>query len=287
MINKQFSIALLFVGLIQATPAFAKDQEVRFGDARNGQKLFNELAKKCAESCGDLVRTDSLANGNRVSVKSNKDLIRALQSGITNSDKIEKTPSLLDMIDLVSHLRAYNTNLEDFGLDANRAFHGTGTLNEYARERLEKEGGILPPKGEATYRVVAFYQVPDAKGKLKIVPDSLTQRDVLEPNLIVGFAVFMPLENFKGGGYEVAIGVDKNIRIKNIFIRGPDGKKPAGLNRAARRYIGKGRRGKYSPLRAGGAGDARKLAKPLTKAFLLGMEAVYMYEQDERERFAL
>ena len=138
MINKQFSIALLFVGLIQATPAFAKDQ-VRFGDARNGQKLFNELAKKCAESCGDLVRTDSLANGNRVSVKSNKDLIRALQSGITNSDKIEKTPSLLDMIDLVSHLRAYNTNLEDFGLDANRAFHGTGTLNEYARKA--RKGG--------------------------------------------------------------------------------------------------------------------------------------------------
>ena len=35
------------------------------------------------------------------------------------------------------------------------------------QERLEKEGGILPPKGEATYRVVAFYQVPDAKGEVK------------------------------------------------------------------------------------------------------------------------
>ena len=285
--KKELFFGILAISLLHVSPLLAKKDEIRFGDARHGQKLFNEINQKCAGTCGELIQDDALANGNVVSVKSKKDLIRKLQGDISGSDKIENAPSLLDMIDLVTHLRNHNTNLEDFGLKANRAFHGTGTLNEYARERLEKEGGVLPPKGEATYRIVAFYQVPDAKGKFKIVPDSLTQRDVLEPNLIVGFAVFMPLEDFKGGGYEVAIGVDKDIRIKNIFIRAPDGKKPAGLNRAARRFIGKGRRGKYSPLRAGGAGDARKLAKPLTKAFLLGMEAVYMYEQSERERFAL
>ena len=285
--KKELFFGILVISILHVSPSMAKEKEVRFGDARHGQKLFNELIEKCSGTCGDIIQADSLANGNRISVKSKKDLIRKIQGDLSGSEKVEKTPGLLDMIDVVTHLRNHNTNLEDFGLKANRAFHGTGTLDEYAKERLEKEGGVLPPKGEASYRIVAFYQVPDAKGKLKIVPDSLTQRDVLEPNLIVGFAVFMPLENFKGGGYEVAIGVDHNIRIKNIFVRAPDGKKPAGLNRAARRFIGKGRRGKYSPLRAGGAGDARKLSKPLTKAFLLGMEAVYMYEQSERERFAL
>jgi hypothetical protein len=283
-----FIFGTLLLSLLHVGPSFAKkSDDVRFGDARNGSKLFKQLIEKCRESCGDVMKQDSLSNGNRISIKSNKGLIRLIQDGIASSDNVDKTPSLLDMIDLVTHLRANNTNLSDFGLTANRAFHGTGTLDEFARERLEKEGGVLPPKGEASFRIVAFYSVPDANGPLKVVPDNLSQRDVLEPNLITGFAVFMPLDNFKGGGYEVAIGVDQNIRIKNIFIRAPDGSAPASLNRAARRFIGKGRRGKYSKLRSGGAGDAKRLEKPLTKAFLLGMEAVYMYEQSERERFAL
>ena len=51
-----------------------------------------------------------------------------------------------------------------------------------------------PPKGEeASFKIVAFYSIPDVTGALKVVPDNLTQRDVLEPNLVTGFVVFMPL----------------------------------------------------------------------------------------------
>jgi hypothetical protein len=283
-----FLFGTLLFSLLNAGPSFAKDKQVRFGDVRNGEKLFKQITEKCRNTCGDIMKQDALSNGNRISVKSNKGLIRMIQGDIGSSDVIEKTPSLLEMIDIVTYLRAHNTDLSDLGIKANRAFHGTGTLDEFARERLEKEGGVLPPKGEeASFKIVAFYSIPNVTGALKVVPDNLSQRDVLEPNLVTGFAVFMPLEKFKGGGYEVAIGVDQDIRIKNIFIRAPDGSLPASLNRAARRFIGKGLRGKYSPLRSGGAGDVRLLQKPLTKAFLLGMEAVYMYEQSERERFAL
>ena len=287
MKNIQFTFAFLFVALLSAQPGLAKDPEARFGDHRNGKKLFEDLTGKCRDKCGAVLKVDSLNNGNRISVQSNKALLSSIQNGIGDNDSVSEKLSLLDMIDIVTHLRNHNTALKDFGLDANRAFHGTGTLDEYAKERLEKEGGVLAPKGRDSFKIVAFYKVPDAKGPLRVVPDDLTQRDILEPNLVTGFAVFMPLKNYKGGDYEVAIAVDKDIRIKNVVIRAPDGSAPRDLNRAARRFIGKGNRGKYRRLRSGGAGLGKKLEKSITEAFLVGMEAVYMYERDERERFAL
>lgn len=278
------ALVALFLG---ASTAQAKETEARFGDHRNGKKLFDALTEKCQDKCGPVLRVDSLNNGNRISVQTNKALLASIRNGVEDNDNVRDKLSLLDLIDIVTHLRNHNSALKDFGLDANRAFHGTGTLDEYAKERLEKEGGVLAPKDQDSFKIVAFYNVPDAKGALRVVPDDLTQRDVLEPNLVEGFAVFMPLRNFKGGEYEIAIAVDKNIRIKKVVIRAPDGTAPKDLNRAARRFVGKGSRGKYRRLRSGGAGLAKKLEKSVTEAFLLGMEAVYMYERDERERFAL
>ena len=283
----QFTFAFLFVTLLSAQSGLAKEADVRLGDHRNGKKLFEDLISKCRDQCGSVLKADSLNNGNRISVQSNKALLTSIRNGVEDNDSVRVKLNLLDMLDIVTHLRNHNTTLKDFGLDANRAFHGSGTLDEYAKERLEKEGGVLPPKDQDTFKIVAFYKVPDAKGPLSVIPDDLTLRDVLEPNLVTGFAVFMPLRNFKGGDYEVAIAVDKDIRIKQIVIRAPDGTAPRGLNRAVRRYIGKGNRGKYRKLRGGGAGMSKKLEKSIHAAFLLGMEAVYMYERDERERFAL
>tara|TARA_Y100001954_G_scaffold237846_1_gene302982 strand:- start:189 stop:1052 length:864 start_codon:yes stop_codon:yes gene_type:complete len=287
MKHTKFTLTFLFVTLLSAQSGLAQEADVRLGDHRNGKKLFDDLISKCRDKCGAVLKADSLNNGNRISVQNNKTLLTSIRNGVEDSDAVNTKLSLLDMLDIVTHLRNHNTALKDFGLDANRAFHGAGTLDEYAKERLEKEGGVLPPKDQETFKVVAFYNVPDAKGPLSVVPDNLSLRDVLEPNLVTGFAVFMPLRNYKGGDYEVAIAVDKDIRIKKMVIRAPDGTAPRDLNRAARRYIGKGNRGKYRRLRGGGAGISKKLEKSIHAAFLLGMEAVYMYERDERERFAL
>ena len=154
--KKALIFGILAISFLNVSPSMAKGKEIRFGDARHGKKLFNEFLETCAGTCGDIIQEDSLANGNRISVKSKKDLIRKIQGDISGSERVEKTPGLLDIIDMVTHLRNHNTNLVDFGLKANRAFHGTGTLDEYAKERLEKEGGVLPPKEETTYRIVAF-----------------------------------------------------------------------------------------------------------------------------------
>ena len=81
--------------------------------------------------------------------------------------------------------------------------------------------------------------------------------------------------------------MDKDIKVTGGQIVGPDGKKPEDLNRAASRLVGRGARGKYDALRLVGAGKAvRELKASISRAFLLGMESVYMFEVKERDYFA-
>ena len=93
--KKELFFGILVISILHVSPSMAKEKEVRFGDARHGQKLFNELIEKCSGTCGDIIQADSLANGNRISVQSKKDLIRKIQGDLSGSDKIDKAPGLL------------------------------------------------------------------------------------------------------------------------------------------------------------------------------------------------
>ena len=77
------------------------------------------------------------------------------------------------------------------------------------------------------------------------------------------------------------------MKITAAVVRTPAGDAPADLNQAAQRFVGKGARGKYDALKAGGAGKAiSELTEPLSDACLAAAEAVYMFEVDERDYFA-
>lgn len=136
----------------------------------------------------------------------------------------------------------------------------------------------------------ALFQVEsddDASDLTRVVEKDFKRRDVLKPDKKVGYVVFMPLKGLRDGGYEAAIALSPDIEIVAVEVRAPDGTAPDDLNQAAKRFVGRGGRAKYQPLKAPGAGKAmRDLEKPLSDAFLLAAERVYMYEIKERDYFA-
>ncbi len=268
---------LLSLGL--ASPAFADDDRAQIGDIRNGEKLYKKASKKKVRVAGDWVNryTDG-------------QVIKGLKSGKGGFPKI-RTDNILDLYDVAAFIRSRNTNLNALAGTNTHVLAGKGTYDEYAIERLKEQAKIVPGKKETTHRIFALFTVGgerDVDDDIKIVrPKANKKRDQLKPKVGTGYVVFMPLKGLRGGGYEVAFAVDRDIKILDAVIRAPDGSVPEDLNRIAARLKGRGGRGDYGRLKAGGGGRAAKeLEKPMSDAWLMGMEAVYMYEVEERDYFA-
>lgn len=271
----RFWAALVAVGLF-AVGALASERPA-VGDVANGEKLFAKTHKK--------VRLD----GAWINAYSDGQLVKGLQRGKL---KLPKLPSddRLDLYDVVAFLRSRNNNIRDLSGEATHVFLGKGVLDEYAIERLQDQAKVKVGKADKKRRVFALFKLgeKDKWRDIKIVRKKNTKvRDKLKPKKKVGYVVFMPLEGLRDGGYEAAIAVDTDIHITGVSIRGPDGTFPRDLNKAAKRLIGRGERGKYKRIKPSGAGKAvRELSKPFSAAFLKGMESIYMYEADERDYFA-
>jgi hypothetical protein len=271
-------VAALAAGSVLAGSA-AADDELRplAGDPVNGKKIFQKASKKS-------VRVD----GNWMNARSDAALVAALKAGQDGMPKI-KSESTLDIYDVVAYLRSTNADLRTHSGDATHALVATGTYDQYALERLKDRVGVVPAEKERTLQVFALYTLEAAQGDEVVLIDvkDNKKRDQLKPKLKSGYLVVMPLKGVRDGGYEAAIAVDKDILITSVEIIAPDGTRPDDLNQVAARVVGKGGRGKYDGLKLVGAGMAvRDLEKPLSEAFLLGMEAVYMYEVSERDYFA-
>lgn len=262
-----------------ANPVKAQSERAEIGDIRNGEKLYKKASRKKVRVAGDWI--------NRYS---DQQVLKGLKLGKGGFPKI-KSDNVLDLYDVAAFIRSRNTDLSDVAGPATHVLAGKGTYDEYALERLKEQAKIVPGKKEKTHRVFALFSVGSDRGAdedLQIVrPKQNKKRDKLKPKSGTGYVVFMPLEGLRGGGYEVAFAVDRDIKITDAVIRAPDGSVPEDLNRIAARLKGRGGRGDYGRLKAGGGGRAAKeLEKPLSNAWLMGMEAVYMYEVEERDYFA-
>jgi hypothetical protein len=274
---------VLLVGALATTAVLASsagaDDDLRplAGDPVNGKKIFQKASKKSVK-----------VDGNWMNARSDAALVAALKGGKDGMPKIG-SENTLDLYDVVAYLRSTNADLRTHSGDATHALVASGTYDQYALERLKDRVGVVPPENERTLQVFALYTLEAARGDevaLIEVKDN-KKRDQLKPKLKSGYVVVMPLKGVRDGGYEAAIAVDKDILITSVEIVAPDGTRPDDLNQVAARVVGKGGRGKYDGLKLVGAGMAvRDLEKPLSEAFLLGMEAVYMYEVTERDYFA-
>ncbi len=265
--------------LLLSVAAIAAERPI-IGDVANGERLLSAAGAK--------VKVD----GAWLNALPDPALVKALENGRNGMPEIEGD-TVLDAWDVLAAYRAKNTDLRDLAGVADTVFIAETKLDDNAKERLKGQGKISPSKIDDKRRVFALFDVDgDGKGVgagdfTFIGAKETRKRDTLKRDKKVGYAVFLPLPGFRGGKYEIAFGIDKDMKITEAFIRADNGDAPADLNQAAQRFVGKGARGKYDSLKAGGAGKAiSELAGPLSDAYLLAAEAIYMFEVEERDYFA-
>lgn len=259
-------------------PALAED-ELLIGDPYNGARIFQKA------NGGKAAKVD----GAWLNRFDDKAALKALQSGSNGFPRVAGENDL-DRWDVLAYLRGRNANLRTLMPDASHVLLSSGKLNEHAIERLKDRAGLSVPSDATEGPVFALYRIEsddDASDLTRVTEKDFKRRDALKPDKKVGYVVFMPLRGLRDGSYEAAIALNRDIEIVGVEIRAPDGTAPDDLNQAAKRFVGRGGRAKYQPLKAPGAGQAmREIEKPLSDAFLLGAERVYMYEVAERDYFA-
>lgn len=266
--------ASVLLAVLVAAPAAAERPLI--GDLAHGEKLLKKAGKNKPPVRGAWI--------NRYD---DKTALKGLRLGKAGFPKV-RSDNELDRWDALAYIRQANANVLNLMPEATHMLLTSGELDQYALERLTDRASIDVPKKQKKGHVYVFFKKGEPGSDIARVREKNARaRDELKPDLKVGYVVFMPLPGVRGGGHEVAFAISKDIQITGIEVRAPDGSAPDDLNQAARRYIGKGARGKYDKLKAPGAGRAmNELKGPLSDAFLLAAERVYMYEVKESDYFA-
>lgn len=258
--------------LALGSPSARAADRLLIGDAKNGDKLLS--------AAGFDVKVD----GAWINQYPDDVIIEKMVRGDSGFPQID-SENVLDRWDALAALRAKNTDLKDLLNGADAVLVMPTKLDEHAVGRLKDQAKIPSSAIDESRTVYGLYKT-GAEGLAFVGPKENKKRDKLKKDTKVGYAVFLPIPGFRGGKYEAAFAIDKDIRIVAVTVRGPDGSASTDLNQAAARFVGKGARGQYAALKAGGAGKALgELAGPLSDAFLLAAESVYMLEVDEREYF--
>lgn len=270
----------ILLSLVLALPAAAADERPLIGDAKNGERLI--------QAAGATIKVDG-AQLNRLPDAA---LVKQIEQGKGGMPELD-SDNPLDAWDVLAAMRAKNTDLRDLNNKASHVYLADVKLDDNAKGRLKDQAKLAPGRILDERRVFAFFDL-DSGGKgvgagdfAYVTKKETKKRDLLRKDKKAGYAVFLPLAGFRNGQHEIAFAIDKDMKITAAFIRAPDGSAPADLNQAAQRFIGKGARGKYAALKPGGAGKAiSELQDPLSDAFLMAAEAIYMFEVDERDYFA-
>jgi hypothetical protein len=273
---QRFALPLL-LSCALAAPALADGERPLLGDPVNGAKLYKKAS-------GD---ASPRVDGAWINKYGDSQAMTGLAKGKAGFPKV-KGDNALDRWDVLAFLRGANANVLDLMPGSTHMLLSKAELDQYALERLTDQARIKVPDDMKKGHVYVFFTTGEAKGDIRRVREKNARvRDELKPKSKSGYVVFMPLPGVRKGGHEVAFGINPDMQITTIEVRGPNGEAPADLNQAAKRYVGKGARGKYDAIKAPGAGRAMsELKKPLSEAFLLAAERIYMYEVKEREYFA-
>lgn len=266
-----WTVATLVLCSLFVFAARAADRPL-IGDAKNGDKILS--------AAGFELRVD----GAWINQFPDDVIIEKMVRGDSGFPQID-SENVLDRWDALAALRASNADLKDLLGGADTVLVMPTKLDDNAVTRLKDQAKIPGSAIDEGRTVFGLYKT-GAGGLSFVGPKENKKRDKLKQDTKVGYAVFLAIPGFRGGKYEAAFAIDKDIRVLAVSVRAPDGSAPTDLNQAAARFVGKGARGQYAELKAGGAGKALgELARPLSDAFLIAAESVYMLEVDEREYF--
>jgi len=261
---------ILIVTLGLSAAAVAADERPLLGDPKNGRKLLG---------------SDPKVDGAWINGFPDEVIVEKMKSGKDDFPQVD-SENALDRWDALAAIRERNTDIRDLLMAGDHVLVSETKLDEHAQKRLTDQAKIASSAIQEQRRVFGVYKLGQP-GLSYVFEKETKKRDKLKKDTKVGYVVFVPIPGFRGGKYEAAFAIDKDIRVSGVVVRGPNGEAPTDLNQAAARFAGKGARGQYAELKAGGAGKAvGELQRPLSDAFLLAAESVYMFEVAEKDYFA-
>ncbi len=263
---------IVCLAALVSAAAYAETRPL-LGDVVNGDRLLQKI--------GAAVPVD----GAWLNAAADEQNLVKLENGSDNFPKID-SDNVLDRWDVLAALRAKNTDLSDLAMGADTVLRMKTKLDDEAEKRLTEQAMITTASIENERSVFGLFKLDSGSTLSFISEQDNKKRDKLKRDAKVGYVVFLKIPGFRGGKHEAAFAIDKDMRVQRVAVRGPDGAAPVDVNQAAARFVGKGARGQYAALKAGGAGKlVGELERPLSNAFLLAAEAVYMFEVAEREYF--
>lgn len=185
----------------------------------------------------------------------------------------------LDRWDVVAAVRDKHLSLARFFPGASRYVAKKYAIDKHGLGRIREATKAKLPAFEAV--VYTFFTFPDEEGQLRYVPQDPIQLDALKRDKKRGYLVFVPLALAGGPAKELAVAMDAAgvIRALAVNDRGPEG---AALNARLAQFVGQGKKGLRTPLKAKRADAA--LGKAAYLAYLTAMESATMFDREERER---
>lgn len=294
--------ALLFA-LLLAAPSLARADVIPAeGDARRGAGLFRINCAGChgPEGRGDGFLAKSLKpapkpmGGTAYAIAhSDAELFDIIKDGISSSPMPAFGDALseLERWDLIAFIRAGSHGVTDFFPSAGRYLVKDYALDQYALERLQKALGTAVAPPERTIEVATVFNGDRAPGQPPIVePQDPVTLDSLKPKDRLGYIAFVSAQLPGDAKPEpIAIATDREGKIvKALSLNGRD---DAARDKLLAAYVGQGKKGPHLPLQ--GPREKSKKQKPLPEgatltgfdaAYARAMEAITMYDKDERDR---
>ena len=291
--------------LLCAVPLLARAETAPLlGEVHRGQNLYRLHCAAChgATGQGDGVMAPSMQtkpgpvkSAALLIARSDADLYALLYDGGVALQKSETMPAFgkalteLELWDLIAFVRSGEPSVLDFFPQGARYLVKPYPLDTFAQERLAKVG-VVAPKGEALPVVTVFSgdRAPGTPAKLE-PPDPVTL-DSLKPRERIGYVVFLSAElSGEKGPTALALAMDRDGKLVKVLALGAPS---PSRDKLLAGYVGQGKKGPHLPLDSRTAKPTKKSKAPAEEPHLAGfdaayaraMEAVTMYDKDERDR---
>ncbi len=275
--------ALALLPLLASSAALAEAPLI--GDVAHGAALFKAHCAACHGADGRATGTLSGAPAHRprslrdpsfLATRSDEELIDAVRKGSAGGMPSFPRFPQLDLWDVLAFVRQGEIQIADFFPQAAFFTAKAYTLDQSARRRVEEAIGRSLRDGEATLAVLGFYG--QSSGGPQRVGQDPVSLDKLKPKEKDGYLVFLDLPRADGKGtatYGVALAKDGHI----LRIGGQ-----AGGDKLYQAFVGLGHKGQDVLLKPKGKRVPPKVETEFGKAFVRALEAVTMFDKEERDR---
>jgi Cytochrome C oxidase, cbb3-type, subunit III len=281
------TLAILSLAMVSAAALPARGDPALLGDPAHGAALFRSYCAGChgadGRAQGELSahpaqRPESLRAASVLATNTDAELIDFIVKGDPGGMPSFPHFPALDSWDVIAFLRQGEIRITDFFPSAAFFTAKAYTLDPDAKKRVADAIGHDLSGAEATMPVMTFYGHADGAAGPQRVGDDPADLDKLKPKDKDGYLLFLELPRGDGKGetsYGVSLAKDGHIlRIAS----------PAGVDKAYLPFVGLGHKGQDILLKPKGKKIPPRIEEAFGPAFVRALEAVTMFDKDERDR---